>query len=264
LSLDGGRAMRLVIRALAQLNYAWAYRVVDARAFGLPQRRRRVVILASRNDDPRTPLLGQCRDDRSIDEGDATAFGFYWTEGNKGIGWAPNSIPALKSGSGVSIPSAPAVWIPSDRFFCTPDIRDAERLQGFPSNWTNTLTPNGYLGRSRWRLVGNAVPVPIAEWIAKRLSACTAPEQDAIRVPWNSPWGTAGWGHNGHRYSVNCNEWPVQRATVSIIDFFHYPPKPLSARATAGFANRLEQSNLNVRPRFLRDLRAHAKSVAAR
>ena len=39
-----------------------------------------------------------------------------------------------------------------------------ERLQGFPDNWTE-----GYADATRFRTLGNAVAVPVVEWIAKRL-----------------------------------------------------------------------------------------------
>src|SRR3984885_6948616 len=53
LQLDRGRAMRHLTAALEDMDYRWAYRVVNARAFGLPQRRLRVLLLASRTEDPR-------------------------------------------------------------------------------------------------------------------------------------------------------------------------------------------------------------------
>ena len=46
LQLARGSAMRHITDALEDLGYAWAYRVVDARAFGLPQRRQRVLMVA--------------------------------------------------------------------------------------------------------------------------------------------------------------------------------------------------------------------------
>ncbi len=39
LQLDRGAAMRFLTRSLERLGFNWAYRVVDTRAFGLPQRR---------------------------------------------------------------------------------------------------------------------------------------------------------------------------------------------------------------------------------
>jgi DNA (cytosine-5)-methyltransferase 1 len=59
---------------------------------------------------------------------DAYAHGFYWTEGIRGLGWAPDSFPTLKNGSTVGIASPPAVLLPSGDVV-TPDIRDAERLR---------------------------------------------------------------------------------------------------------------------------------------
>ena len=45
LSSNGGRDMGAVVGALGQLGYGWAYRVLDAQHFGVPQRRRRVFIV---------------------------------------------------------------------------------------------------------------------------------------------------------------------------------------------------------------------------
>lgn len=39
-----------------------------------------------------------------------------------------------------------------------------ERLQGFPDGWTE-----GCSDTARHRMLGNAVAVPVAQWIAKRL-----------------------------------------------------------------------------------------------
>lgn len=41
---------------------------------------------------------------------------------------------------------------------------ECERLQGFPDGWTD-----GFADSVRYRMLGNAVAVPVAEWIAKRI-----------------------------------------------------------------------------------------------
>lgn len=46
LSQDGGRAFGSFLGALGELGYGWAYRVLDAQHFGVPQRRRRVFVVA--------------------------------------------------------------------------------------------------------------------------------------------------------------------------------------------------------------------------
>src|SRR5207253_11085729 len=59
LQLQRGKAMRYLVDELEELGFTWAYRVVNARAFGVPQRRQRVLVLASRSEDPR-PVLFAC------------------------------------------------------------------------------------------------------------------------------------------------------------------------------------------------------------
>jgi DNA (cytosine-5)-methyltransferase 1 len=50
LSSNGGRDMGAVVGALGELGYGWAYRVLDAHHFGVPQRRRRVFIVGCLGD----------------------------------------------------------------------------------------------------------------------------------------------------------------------------------------------------------------------
>ena len=46
---------------------------------------------------------------------------------------------------------------------------ECERLQGFPDGWTE-----GHSDSARYRMLGNAVAVPVAEWIGKRILAYEA------------------------------------------------------------------------------------------
>lgn len=50
LSLDGGRAMASIVGALGQLGYGWTYRVLDAQYCGVPQQRRRVILVGYLGD----------------------------------------------------------------------------------------------------------------------------------------------------------------------------------------------------------------------
>jgi DNA (cytosine-5)-methyltransferase 1 len=50
LSIDGGRAFGAFLGGLAQLGYGFAYRVLDAQFFGVPQRRRRVILVGHLGD----------------------------------------------------------------------------------------------------------------------------------------------------------------------------------------------------------------------
>jgi DNA (cytosine-5)-methyltransferase 1 len=55
LSSNEGRDMGTVIRALEELGYSVAWRVLDAQFYGVAQRRRRVFIVGNLGDDWRTP-----------------------------------------------------------------------------------------------------------------------------------------------------------------------------------------------------------------
>ncbi|MBN8605242.1 MAG: DNA (cytosine-5-)-methyltransferase, partial [Planctomycetes bacterium] len=157
LKLERGRAMSMLVQKTEELGYRWAYRVVDLRAFGLPHRRRRVIFLASRVESPENVLLSDNVKPLNFELPMEGAHGFYWTEGNTGLGWTFDGIPALKAGSTIGIPSPPGIWFPGKKHIVTPDIRDAERLQGFPADWTRLANDIGRKA-SRWKLVGNAFP----------------------------------------------------------------------------------------------------------
>ena len=104
--------MRYLADELEARGYCWAYRLVDTRAFGLPQRRQRVILIASKTEDPRTVLFAD--DAEPFDPGFSPNrwCGFYWTEGSRGLGWAVDAVPTLKGGSTIGIPSPPAIWKP--------------------------------------------------------------------------------------------------------------------------------------------------------
>ena len=55
LSSNGGRDMGIVLGALGELGYGFAYRVLDAQYFGVAQRRRRVFIVGCLGDDGSAP-----------------------------------------------------------------------------------------------------------------------------------------------------------------------------------------------------------------
>jgi DNA (cytosine-5)-methyltransferase 1 len=261
LQLHGGKAIRFITEALSRYGYVWAYRVIDSRAFGVPQRRRRVFLVASLRDDPRAVLFADSHTFAEPRSG--KSHGFYWTEGNTGIGWAVEAIPALKAGSTVSIPSPPAVWLPGSGEILTPDIRDAERLQGLPENWTRVRAREDRSEkRLRWRLVGNAVTAPIAEWIGRRLkSAGTYKWRLDRELTSRDPWPNAAWGLGKQRFKVDVSEFPVQYECEDLGAFLRFEGRPLSSRAANGVLTRLRSSTLQVRKSFLDDLDRHVRRM---
>jgi DNA (cytosine-5)-methyltransferase 1 len=265
LQLGRGRALEVIVEQLERLGYRWAYRVVDTLAFGLPQRRERVFLLASRRGDPRTVLLAD-------DAGTPTprtaarkrALGFYWTEGVRGLGTAIDAVPTLKGGSAIGIPSPPAIVLPSGRVV-TPDIRDAERLQGFEPDWTLPARSGGRRDGHRWKLVGNAVTVDVARWIGLRLrSPGTYDSSWDRRLSKGDPWPNAAWSDGVRRSASATSTWPVAFARQPIDRFLRFEKRDLSTRATAGFLGRLRSSSLRRPPWFERALENHLERMTSR
>jgi DNA (cytosine-5)-methyltransferase 1 len=268
LKLHKGRAIQSIVESLESMGWAWAYRTIDARAFGLPQRRRRVVLVASPSEDPKPILFAQ---DTAVADPTARgnhACGFYWTEGNRGLGWAVDAVPPLKGGSGLHIPSPPAIWFPRRREILLPDIRDAERLQGFDADWTIAAFDEKRGDNKRWRLVGNAVSVPMAAWIGRNLknSSTTRSPIAGKTEPLspNVPWPDAAYGSKRNRMRIDSSHWPVREPYSHLAGFLRYPLKSLSEKATKGFLSRLEQSDLHYDSEFGRDLHHHLKHAKKR
>jgi DNA (cytosine-5)-methyltransferase 1 len=250
--LDAGRALLRILKEFERRKYRWAYRVIDTVAFKLPQRRRRWFLVASRTVDPAAVLLASDRD--RIMHDDINARGFYWTEGNRGIGWADEAIPPLKTGSGIGIPAPPAIWDRSRAAIWTPDIRDAERLQGFKAGWTEVA--EGRARRARWTMVGNAVSVPVATWVAQRLR--DAKECNVAREAFDrNALPRAAFYDGRRRYASPVGEYPVRRLTPKIMDFLDFAPQPLSRRATQGFRERYLRSPLQQHADFVAALEHH-------
>lgn len=262
LQLDRGAAIRFLTGELERHGLDWAYRVVDTRAFGLPQRRQRVLLVASRRHDPRDVLFADDVGPPVPEEHDGQACGFYWTEGVRGLGWAVDGVPTLKGGSTVGIPSPPAIWLPDRHTVVTPDLRDAERLQGFPTDWTAPAVDDASRRNGpRWKLVGNAVSVPVARWLGGRLlKPGVHSVDDALPLPEDGRWPRAAWGVQGRRCAPEVSAWPVRQPVPALVDFLAYEPAPLSARATRGFLRRLRMGSLNRPAAFEADLEAHLQA----
>ncbi|MEU8979054.1 MULTISPECIES: DNA cytosine methyltransferase [Streptomyces] len=266
LSLDRGTAMEYLVGEFERLGYTWAYRLVDSRFTGVPQRRHRVIFVASRTDDPRAVLFADNAGELPESEYKEDAFGFYWTEGNTGLGWAKDALPTLKGGSGLGIPSSPAMWIPgapSGRAIVTPRIEDAEALQGFPRGWTEAALKKAKPG-VRWKLVGNAVTVGVSEWLGNRLlRPGMYDEAGQAFLLKGMRWPTAAWGNAEERWEAPVGLWPVRNPYQHLLEVVDASKAaPLSLRATAGFHGRLLKSRLRYKDEFSEALGLHTKHMS--
>jgi DNA (cytosine-5)-methyltransferase 1 len=174
LSSNGGRDFGSFLGALAQLGYGFAYRVLDARFFGVAQRRRRVFVVGHLADwRPAAAVLFERESLRrdtapSREARDVTARSIAHSVDECGIQRTVGSLctdthPGAYSGqdayTGRLIPQRMAVRR------LTPT--ECERLQGFPDGYTNIKEncPDG----PRYKALGNSMAVPVMRWIGQRI-----------------------------------------------------------------------------------------------
>jgi len=184
--------------------------------------------------------------------------GFYWTEGQGGLGWAVDAVPTLKNGSTIGIPSPPAVLLPDGRVVKL-GIGDGERLQGFDTGWTQ---PAEAVARpsARWALVGSAVSVPVARWVGQRLL-----QPGAYEVRRDSDFPLSGKAPRAarfdgrKRYAVAVSADPLGLEPPSLATFFRdgEPKDLLSVKATAGFLQRTRRGSLRFEPGFIAAVEKH-------
>lgn len=193
--------MRYIGRQLIGLGYNWAYRCISSAGFGLPNRRRRVFVVACRNGDPRDILLAQgpnpCTGGCKNTLG-STMCCYHCHMASMNEMKSCDTISfALDMGNAVSQPPGdvvPTFTTSNDKiylFLRNGDhgmlrVEDAERLQGLPEGYTSPCWPIQQPGlgghrlprakdidadkalAKRWDLLGNAVTVPVAEWLGER------------------------------------------------------------------------------------------------
>jgi DNA (cytosine-5)-methyltransferase 1 len=168
-----GADFKALVGSLTQLGYAVAWRVLNARYFGAPQSRPRVFISAWR-DSPTEAVKALFEDD--IAKKPKNERHGFMTESKcqaSGI-----SVPQVSFC--ISATSGRHTGLDWARSYVT--YRNAvrrltplecERLQGLPDSWTmpdkDYVIPIRGIETSRYHAVGNAVCVPVVDWIAGRI-----------------------------------------------------------------------------------------------
>ena len=239
LQLDQGEAIRVIITALENANYIWAYRVVNTLTW-LPQHRRRVFIVASPSCDPRFLFAGNYAYNPPADP---SHYGFYPNEGRVSIGWIPNASPTLKGVGYLGLHKSPAQWSPAKNTYTYPSVNDAEMLQGFPVGWTEGLSD-----ADRFNALGNAISVPVMQWIGEMLCDPPCGEGSPSRkLSASDPWPSSAWGREGERFAVETTEFPVEPPRHEVV----FGGDEVTQRALQGFRRRTLKSRVRFHPGFL-------------
>jgi DNA (cytosine-5)-methyltransferase 1 len=175
LSSHKGKDFYIILKSLTELGYGIAWRIFNTRYFGAPQSRPRVYICAWRG---------------SVENAGFTLFE------SQGGGKTSNQrsgfiTPSKCEITGAVVPQiAFCLAATSGRHTGTDWSRsyvsydhgrarrltpiECEGLQGFPIGWTipndDFKVANGRLDSLRYKALGNAVSVPVVQWIANRIN----------------------------------------------------------------------------------------------
>ena len=139
-----------------------AWRGLDAQYFGVPQRRKRVFVVASAGDwtIPFKVLFEPEGVQRNLEE--------IKKKRKEVVGTLTRRTPGGKSGPAGGTDEACSGYLRPEGLgkvrMLTPI--ECERLQGFPDGYTNIP---GSTEKQRYEALGNSMAVPIMEWIGERI-----------------------------------------------------------------------------------------------
>ena len=192
---DGGNTFNTIIKSLERLNYFVHHAVLDARNFGLPQKRERTYIVGFLENIRFTfpTSNGIMPSLESILEDDSTVDRKYF---------ASADIVKKRLSSLKRPPPRPAIWhenksgnISPLGYSCAlragasynyllvngvrrPTPRELLRLQGFP-DWFKIVVPYTQIRKQ----AGNSVPIPVIKAIAKEMKKSVVQKATPIRQP---------------------------------------------------------------------------------
>lgn len=181
LSSHGGRDFGIVLRTLAGIGYGVAWRMLNSRYFAVPQSRQRIYLVGCYRDDVGAgeilfePECGEGNASQGKPNGSTPISPFKEVLGDtrKGpvyqrIAYCLYACSARHTGTD---------W--SRTYVTYPDgavrrltPRECEGIQGFPVDWTLPEEPAydiDKLDSLRYYALGNAVTVPVAQWLAQRI-----------------------------------------------------------------------------------------------
>lgn len=184
-----GRDFGVILQRLTKLGYAVSWRLFNSRYFGVPQSRARVYIccwkgspyhamrvmfenrVTPKPEKERLDFISESNPEGMFPKVPKVAYCLAATSGrHTGTDWSRTYVS------------------------CSDGVRrmtpkEYERLQGFPDFWTipnDCDADNDDVDTLRYTALGNAVSVPVVEWIAKRIKrelSCEDKEMTLSDVP---------------------------------------------------------------------------------
>lgn len=280
---NGGRDFGVILQRMTALGYAVAWRLLNSRYFGVPQSRPRIY-LCCWNNSPEKAIRVMFDSEGTHKPTNERKDFITEAEIVSGYPKVPRVAYCLAATSGRHTGTD---WSRT-YVVCSDGVRrltpkEYERLQGFPDGWTLPVTYNPETDDTdtlRYTAVGNAVSVPVVEWIAKRVhkEMCveyTAATRDELQsyVPefskssWTTEsladldfsdstisykWPKAGLAWDGAFIGANVPPTPAQPVPSLLIDIVEKrdvgPRYKLTPNAAEGILRRVDNNGRKLFP----------------
>ena len=172
LNSRGGNDFRVIISTLDELGYGVSWRLLDARFFGTPQRRRRIYVVASLGTLGAGEVLFECGTNPVSNSKGHRARNFT-SPGNDESIPESNIFSIQHAGIGRKASAGPqGKGYRNDGETYTLDSRggaDAVCKTDAPFGVRDSSGVSKRLDGSRYRAIGNSVSIPVIKWIGQRI-----------------------------------------------------------------------------------------------
>ncbi len=250
-----------------------AWRVLDAKYFGIPQQRKRLYVIAGDDSlrpemilfEEHDPLLPQLEYDSSEDRLSFELCGHSFEVFRAYTDCLFSSYATKWNGNAAA--NNGSLFVVQDGRLRRLSPLECERLMGFPDGYTDLPKSRK---SNRYQALGNSWAVPVVQWIGERIGDILLNDQTVQWFPIQSDKDfeyhdlSAGIVKLHDGTVLNCTEKPEKRLIGSlknIVSAHEVPDIYLSPVGCAGIIRRSNERKAAINPRLLSALEKCAKTM---
>lgn len=237
-----------------------AWRVIDAKYFGIPQQRRRLYVVAGHDSIRPEMILFEKHGTKNNVDYDDNPLSLCFTKNGHNFEVFRSYTDCLYASyatkwNGNAAANNGSLFVMQDNRIRRLSPLECERLMGFPDDYTNI--PNAKKS-NRYQALGNSWSVPVIRWIGERLFS----KKNKSKVSWFPIQSqndfeyhdlSNGFVDVGVNFVLNCSdkpENPLIGNMKNIVDADVKDDIYLSPVGCAGILRRKSERNLSMNPRL--------------